>query len=291
MNAENQYKDLEQAIENTKTKYCLPILKFLYKYPNSRQIDIANGLNISPGNLTGILRKLFRVRPHLIIEMNISGQGKCYCLPPEIKKYLDSLDKNPISLTEQDPLGKWIAYTGKADWKSLLSDTIKNGTQSLVAVQKNAFSDLLYSIRHNGVEQYKEILGPDLTYEISGYIDKAFENDASLYKIYQKNWISAFYLVDYIFSHLIYDTLEEDYKIYKSFDLTSDEYQEIKKTLLQMVCSCIHFINYKTEIYEQLSKELEENDRNNVLVFYIAEKIHSRRDIIKERINEIQNFL
>lgn len=283
MKEENDYKLIEKSIENTRTKYCKDILEFLYKYPNTRQIDIARKLGIPSSNLQGVMKKLLRADPALILNTGISGKG--YMLSPKAEEYLDWIHGNNSDISIQNPLEKWILINGNREWKSKLNSVLKENA-NMTLMQQKIFNELIIYVKSHGLAELENLLDKELQTKICNYIGRKKFDTQALCKMYADGWEQTFRLVDYVFEYFVYEDKDEMFQIYKAFDLESeDAYIEIKSVLLHMVDEGKKILKGKEDIYRMLEKDMQECE---LLAFYIAEKIYSFHSVIQKKIIETE---
>lgn len=277
---------IEKSIENTRTKYCMPVMEILYHNPNIRQVDIARALEIPPSNLQGIMKKILMAEPALVYCIPM-GKAKGYVLSEEAGEYFSQSNagKNEV----ENPFEEWEVLTGSEHWRDRLR-VILEGISEPTAQEGNALHKIQeYMEEHSGTEKElyaEELVGRDLWSQLKNYVPRQADTASKirpLYQLYSSQWKTACHLTDYILDDVIYGKKDDFFQVFKAFDLADETaYFDIKFFLMEMTDKCRGMLK-KGEIYQRL---VLNKDMDHPLTFYIAEKIYmanKRNDIIVEK--------
>lgn len=274
-------KAIELSIKNTKSKYCIQVLEVLRDFPRMRQIDIAHRLSLPASNLQGVMKKIMNAEPALIICSENDGKSKIFKLTEAAEEYFDSL-----SGKEEDDIyfRRWVWQAGYAGWKSRLYAVLDHGDW-ISQEEKQVFRQLVNRIKlkniQSGLELSKDFDDEQLFQKLKSMIQE--EDSVSFHlkplcELFHSEWGAALRLIDYIFSHHFYENLEDDYRIYKAFELADEDiYLKIRWALQELITECKTMLDKKEKIYQTVEGKMCDCGQ---MAFYLAEKIYAGRELL-----------
>lgn len=175
--AEDDEKIRRQILQ-VRSKYCEPILEFLFQEGELYHGDLADKMNMSPSGLNAIIKKMMECNPPIIIMTQV-GKFTIYSLTDEMKRYMENKSQSKgnrnrgskvfhenVMLTLQH----FVEKAGE-DWKDILNLLLQGERTDIGEDIEQSFFEL--------AEQAKQAEECDAeNYEM---VKKAMKNDILSY--------------------------------------------------------------------------------------------------------------
>lgn len=175
---------IRQQILQVRSKYCEPLLEFLFQEGELYHGDLAEKLELSPSGLNAIIKKMMESDPPIIAMMQI-GKYKIYSLPEAVKRYMENRSRSKVHEEE-----KTRTYQGNI----LLT------LQHFVEAAGESWKDVL-NLMLQGEEPETDKRVIQSFRELTEQARQAQENDSDSYEVLKRavrNDILLFLLDEYV---------------------------------------------------------------------------------------------